>query len=163
MLERGHHVCVFGFGPSRRSPRMPNTSSIGKAIFVVDDDPSMLGSMGRLLRHHGFDTVLFDSASALRGHGNLDRAFCIVLDINLGDASGIELSRWLAASYVKLPVIFVTGNDDHAARKGALQSGCIAYLRKPFSAKSLIEAIQRASAGPGQHAAWRDNSQPEAG
>jgi FixJ family two-component response regulator len=131
-----------------------------KAIFVVDDDPSMLKGVGRLLRLHGFQTVLFNSADALRTHGNLDRAFCMVLDINLGDASGIELRRWLAQSAGTVPIIFITGNDDHATRKAAIQSGCISFLTKPFSAKSLIGAIV-ASVSPAQHPAWRDQSSPE--
>jgi len=123
----------------------------------------MLTSIGRLLTQLRFDPVLFNSAEALRRHEKLDQAFCIVLDINLGDGvSGIELRRWLA-SRVTLPVIFVTGNDEHATHKAALQSGCIAYLRKPFSTKSLIEAIQSASTGPAtQHATWRDNSRLDA-
>jgi FixJ family two-component response regulator len=100
--------------------------------------------------------MLFTSAEAL--HGNFDQAFRIVLDINLGDRSGIELRRSLAHSGVMLPVIFITGNDDHVTRKTAIPSGCIAYLTKPFSAKSLIDAIQRASVGPAQRAAWRDHS-----
>jgi len=45
-----------------------------------------------------------------------------------------------------LPVIFITGNDNDATRLAALQSGCIAYLTKPFLAKSLIEPIELASA-----------------
>jgi FixJ family two-component response regulator len=133
-----------------------------KSVFVVDDDPSLLTSVGRLLRQHDFEVFLFNSAEALQRHGNFEQAFCIVLDINLGKASGIELHRWLAASRVTLPVIFITGNDDHATRAVAVQSGCIAYLTKPFSAKSLIEAIRRASADPAQGPAWRDHSSPDA-
>jgi CheY-like chemotaxis protein len=45
-----------------------------------------------------------------------------------------------------VPVIYTTGNDSPAVRKSALQSGCLAYLTKPFSAKSLIEPLKRASA-----------------
>jgi FixJ family two-component response regulator len=132
---------------------MPNTLPTRKTVFVVDDDPSMLESVGRLLRQHGFETMLFNSAKALKLHGNFDRAFCIVLDINLSDGSGIELRRSLAVSGVTLPLIFMTGNDGHAIRMAAIQSGCIACLTKPFSAKSLIEAIQRAFVGPGQRVA----------
>ena len=123
----------------------------------------MLRSVGRLLRQHGFETILFNSAEAFQRHGNFEQAFCIVLDINLGEASSIELSRSLAASGVKLPVIFITGNDDHATRAAAIQSECIAYLTKPFPGKSLIEAIQKASDDPAGGPAWRDHSSPDAG
>ena len=60
-----------------------------KAVFVVDDDPSMLKGVSRLLRQYGFETVSFDTAKALRDHGDFGQAFCIVLDVNLSDGSGI--------------------------------------------------------------------------
>jgi FixJ family two-component response regulator len=124
---------------------MPSTVAGGKAVFIVDDDPSMLSSIGRLIRQQGFEAVLFDSADALRHHDHFDHAFCIVVDIDLGGPSGIDLSRWLAATHVTLPVIFITGNDNPEIRKKAAnQSAYSAFLTKPFAAKSLIDAIRRA-------------------
>jgi len=117
-----------------------------KAVFVVDDDPSMLKGVSRLLRQYGFETVSFDTAKALRDHGDFGQAFCIVLDVNLSDGSGIELRHQLAKSGIALPVIYITGNDSHATRMAAVASGCVAYLTKPFTAQSLIEPIERAAA-----------------
>jgi FixJ family two-component response regulator len=119
-----------------------------KAVFVVDDDPSMLKGMRRLLRQYGFETVPFETAKALRDHGDFDQAFCIVLDVNLSDGSGIDLRHHLTESGVALPVIYITGNDSHATRMAAMASGCLAYLTKPFTAQSLIEPIERAAALP---------------
>jgi AmiR/NasT family two-component response regulator len=53
----------------------------------------------------------------------------------------------LKAAGISTPIIYMTGNDNAAVREAAFQSGCLAYLTKPFSAKSLIEPLQRASAG----------------
>ena len=117
-----------------------------KTVFVVDDDLSTLRGVRRLLRQHGFDSVLFESAEALRNHRDFSTACCIVLDINLSDESGIELRQQLKASGVSLPVIYITGNDSHVTRAAAMASGCIAYLTKPFHAQSLIEPIEKASA-----------------
>jgi FixJ family two-component response regulator len=117
-----------------------------KAIFVVDDDESMRISMKRLLRERGFHTRLFESGAALFGHGGFEDALCIILDINLGDASGIDLRRRLADQDVKVPVIYITGKDSPLNRAAAIESGCIAYLTKPFSAHALIEAIEKACA-----------------
>jgi FixJ family two-component response regulator len=114
-----------------------------KSVFVVDDEPSMRGSIKRLLSVHGFDARLFDSAGALLSHGDFGKAFCIVLDINLDGESGIDLRRSLVANGVNLPVIYITGNDSEANRAAAIESGCIAYLTKPFAAQSLIEPIER--------------------
>jgi len=120
--------------------------SLKKSIFIVDDDPSMLKGMRWLLNQHGYETVPFETARALKKHGNFDDAFCIVLDINLGGGSGIELRHQLAEFGVNLPVIFITGNDSEATRTAAMASGCLAYLTKPFTAQSLMESIERAAA-----------------
>jgi FixJ family two-component response regulator len=118
-----------------------------KTVFVVDDDLSTLRGVKRLLREHGFDSVLFNSAEALRNHRDFSAACCIVLDINLKDESGIELRQQLKASGVSVPVIYITGNDSHVTRAAAMASGCIAYLTKPFLADSLIKPIEKALAG----------------
>ena len=115
-------------------------------VFVVDDDPSMLVGMKRLLREHGFNARPFASGAALLSHGDFSSAFCVILDINLNGQSGIELRRNIANEDSGLPVIFITGNDSDANRSAALESGCIAYLTKPFSARSLIEPVERARA-----------------
>lgn len=116
-----------------------------KVVFVVDDDPSMLKGMRRLLRQYGYESVPFETAKALRDHGDFDEAFCIILDVNLSDGSGIELRYQLTELGVVLPVIYITGNDSHATRMSAMASGCVAYLTKPFTARSLIEPIERAA------------------
>ena len=116
-------------------------------VFVVDDDPGMLRGVKRLLREHGYDSVLFASAEAFQNHNDFEKALCVILDINLNDGSGIELRHRLKADGISVPVIYMTGNDNPAVRMAAFQSGCLAYLTKPFSAKSLIEPLKRASAG----------------
>ena len=122
---------------------MPNRN----VVYVVDDDPGTLTGVKRLLRQFGYDSVVFPSAEALHDHDDFETALCIVLDINLNNESGIELRQHLKAAGISVPVIYMTGNDNPAVRLAALESGCIAYLTKPFSARSLIDPIERASAG----------------
>jgi len=116
-------------------------------VLVVDDDLGTRKGVKRLLRQYGYDSVLFPSAEALRNYDDFDAACCLVLDINLNRESGIELRHRLKASGISLPVIYIPANDNPAVRTAALASGCIAYLTKPFAAKSLLEPIGKASAG----------------
>jgi FixJ family two-component response regulator len=99
-----------------------------------------------MLRQFGYASLLFPSAEAFAKHGDFDEAVCILLDINLGDGSGIELRHSLKKTGNNVPVIYMTGNDNPAVRASALQSGCLAYLTKPFSAGSLIEPLHTAAA-----------------
>jgi FixJ family two-component response regulator len=114
-------------------------------VFVVDDDLGMLMSVKRLLRTNGYDSVLFSSAKAFGSQVDFEDACCVVLDINLGDGSGIELRNSLKAAGNSVPVIYMTGNDNPAVRKTALASGCIAFLTKPFSVQELMEPLKRAA------------------
>ena len=116
-------------------------------VLVVDDDPGVLKGVQRLLRAHAYEPILFSSAEAFKNHTDFEQAACVILDINLNDGSGIELRQGLKAAGVSVPVIYMTGNEDPAVRKVALDSGCIAFLTKPFSAQSLIEPLKKASAG----------------
>jgi FixJ family two-component response regulator len=68
-----------------------NTANL---VLVVDDDASMLTSVARLLRQFGYASLLFPSADAFENHSEFDRAVCVILDINLGDGSGIDLNVW---------------------------------------------------------------------
>ena len=115
-------------------------------VFVVDDDPGMLKGVQRLLRQHGYDSVLFSSAEAFRNHDDFDAACCLILDIDLNNESGIHLRHCLRAATISLPVIYITANDNPVVRMAAVESGCVAYLTKPFQAKSLIESIERITA-----------------
>jgi FixJ family two-component response regulator len=118
-----------------------------KLVYVVDDDPGVLRGVKRLLREHGYDSVVFSTAGAFQRHKHFDEAVCAILDIDLNDESGIDVRRRLADAGISLPVIFITGRDNQATRKAALASGCLAYLTKPFSARSLMEPIERAAVG----------------
>jgi FixJ family two-component response regulator len=118
-----------------------------KLVFVVDDDPGVLKGLKRLLREHGYDSLLFQSARAFKDHDDFAQAICVVLDIQLGGESGIEVRYWLSDEAVSIPVIYITASDSDVVRRAALESGCIAYLTKPFPARSLIEPIKRVAAG----------------
>ena len=122
---------------------MPNPD----VVFVVDDDPGMLMSVKRLLRTNGYDTVLFSSAEAFKNHVDFKDACCVVFDINLEDGSGIDLRHRLKADGHSVPVIYITASDNPAVRTAALDSGCIAFLTKPFSVQALMEPLKKASAG----------------
>jgi FixJ family two-component response regulator len=105
----------------------------------------MLAAIARLLKVNGFEVQVHDSAAGFRAHARLSNAACLVLDINLGDESGLDLRRRLRSSGVTLPVIFITASDRDETRKAALAAGCLAYLAKPFSGQSLVDAVREAS------------------
>jgi FixJ family two-component response regulator len=112
-----------------------------KIIAVIDDDPGMLLATARLLSAYGYGTETFDSATAFLNATATSEATCLVVDIQLGDISGVELARQLTAEGFEHPIIFMTALDDEKTRSQAAAAGGVAYLNKPFPGQLLIEAI----------------------
>ncbi len=115
-------------------------------IAVVDDDESICRSFGRLLRAAGFQPITYLSAEAFLEDHKHPQFDCLVLDIQLGGMSGLELRDRLAAGGSVAPVIFITAHDDAAARTEALASSCAGYFRKADSGNIVLDAIRRAVA-----------------
>ena len=117
-----------------------------KLVVLVDDDPDVLSSLDRLLKVSGFTTETYSSGETFLASDACFRAACLVLDIHLGGISGFDLNRQLLASGLHVPIIFMTAFKDEAAQQIAANASCIAFLHKPFPARDLIEAIEKAAA-----------------
>jgi FixJ family two-component response regulator len=89
----------------------------------------------------GYHTELYASAKEFLDVAMTTEALCLIIDVHLGNSCGLELGRHLAKAGFTIPVIFMTGSDDEALKKRAMEIGCIAFLRKPFSAEALMEVL----------------------
>ena len=112
-------------------------------VYVIDDDPSLLRALRRLLGAGGFRVCTFSSAEEFLESARSTPA-CLVLDVHLGGLSGLDLHERLLASGRRIPVVFITAHDDAVARERAHRAGAIDYLRKPFNDETLIAGIKRA-------------------
>jgi len=112
-----------------------------KVIAVIDDNLNILGAMGRLLWVRGYDTELYASAAEFLDAVLTSAAHCLVIDIQLGASSGIELAKHLSRAGFTIPVIFMSADCDDSTKKQAIELGCLAFLSKPFSAEHLIDAL----------------------
>src|SRR6478672_10853848 len=118
---------------------MPDANS---TVLVIDDDPDLRASVGRLLRSLGLDAQLFASISEFLASDRPDGPACLVLDVRLPGQSGLDLQRELAAANRELPIVFITGHGDIAMSVQAMKGGAIEFLTKPFRDQELIDAIQ---------------------
>ena len=118
---------------------MPNANS---TVLVIDDDPDLRASVGRLLRSLGLNVQLFASISDFLKSDLPDGPTCLVLDVRLPGQSGLDLQRELAAANRDLPIIFITGHGDITMSVQAMKGGAIEFLTKPFRDQDLLDAIQ---------------------
>jgi FixJ family two-component response regulator len=111
-------------------------------VFVVDDEPSVCASVGRLIHSVGLEVRTFNSAQEFLRSQRPNAPGCLVLDVRLPDLSGLDLQRELAKTDVDLPIIFVTGHGDIPMTVRAMKAGAVEFLTKPYREQDLLDAIQ---------------------
>jgi len=114
-------------------------------VAVVDDDVSLCRALSRLLRAEGMSAVTYHSAAAFLADADQPAFDCLVLDIQLGGMSGIELHRQLNATGPTPPVIYVTAHDEPGTREEAQAAGCVAYFSKTDPGEAVLQAIRCAA------------------
>ena len=111
-------------------------------VFVIDDDKLVRDSVTDLLRSVGLGAQSFGSAQEFLQSKRPDAPGCIVLDVRLPGASGLEFQRMLAESSIHLPVIFISGYGNIPMSVRAMRSGAIEFLTKPLQEQELLDAVQ---------------------
>lgn len=112
-------------------------------VYIIDDDASMRASIESLLRSVGHTVVTFDSTQSFVEFSRPEGPACVVLDVRMPGASGLELQRELAAAGSVIPIIFVTGHGDIAMSVAAMKAGALEFLTKPFRDQDLLDAVHR--------------------
>lgn len=113
-----------------------------ETIFVVDDDPSVRDAISNLLESVGMRAKVFASTEAFWKAPRPDGPSCLVLDVRLPGASGLEFQEMLIKKKVSIPVIFVTAHGDVPMTSRAMKAGAIEFLMKPFQKDELLTAVR---------------------
>jgi FixJ family two-component response regulator len=95
-----------------------------------------------------FRAAIYRSAEEFLADADKSRFTCLLVDVQLGGMSGLEMQRQLVAQGSRTPVIFVTSYDDPSAITQALEIGCVAFLRKTVGGARLLETIQSVLPAP---------------
>ena len=106
-------------------------------VYVVDDDESIRRSLARNMRAAGLTVETFSSAQAFLAHDLPDRVACLVLDVRLPGASGLDLQTALLEANRAMPTIFITGFGNVPMSVQAMKGGAIDFLQKPFDLREL--------------------------
>ncbi|MBE2215345.1 MAG: response regulator [Opitutaceae bacterium] len=127
---------------------------------MIDDDESVCRSLDRLLRTVGYRALTYSSAEAFLEDAKRPSFDCLVLDVQLGAISGLELSRRLASVKDPTPVIFITAHSAPKIREEAEAVGCAGFFRKTDPGDKVIEAIDRAIERSGEKRAAANKPGP---
>src|SRR5881396_3118492 len=115
-------------------------------VLVVDDDPAIRQALQSLIRSVGLRVETFASAQEFHARRRSDAPSCLVLDVRMPGASGLDLQRQLGEQGLTLPIIFITGHADIPMSVRAMKAGAVEFLTKPFRDQELLDAIHQALA-----------------
>ena len=110
-------------------------------VIIVDDEVSVREALTELLLSAGFEAVAFASTRELLEADMLDRPGCLILDVRMPGASGLDLQRHLAKGGNTKPIIFLTGHGDIPMSVQAMKAGAVDFLTKPVHDQTLLDAV----------------------
>jgi FixJ family two-component response regulator len=116
----------------------------GPVVFVIDDEAPMREALSSLFRSVGLQVQTFASPTAFLQLPDPDAPSCLILDVRLQGASGLEFQHQLMESKIALPIIFISGHGDIAMSVKAMKAGAVDFLVKPFRDQDLLDAVAAA-------------------
>jgi FixJ family two-component response regulator len=120
---------------------IPAMAKNPRSIAIVDDDPSVLKALARLLGTRSFATRTYLSAPQFLAALPEALPDCLIADLQMPEMTGLELQLTLARRGVQFPTIIITAHDEAGMRERCKSAGAIAYLVKPVSDTVLFGAI----------------------
>jgi FixJ family two-component response regulator len=111
---------------------------------VVDDDPSVLRALTRLISAAGLEARAFATPAAFLQAHDPATPGCLVLDLALPGLNGLELQEALAVSDCARPIVFITGRGDVPTSVRAMKGGAVDFLTKPVNDRDLLAAVRHA-------------------
>lgn len=120
---------------------VPEVAGEPRTVFVIDDDSSVREALVDLLGSVGLDAQAFASPRAFMSARRPDRPSCLVLDIRMPGANGLDFQRELIGLNILIPLIFISGHADIQMSVRAMKDGAIEFLTKPFRDQDLLDAI----------------------
>lgn len=117
-------------------------------VMIVDDHPMWRDAVARDLTEAGFEVVatVGEGAQALRIAGSV-RPDVVVLDLQLPDVSGVDVTRGLLAADSDIRVLILSASGEHRDVLDAVKAGATGYLVKSASRAELIDAVRRTESG----------------
>ncbi|MCL4154476.1 UNVERIFIED_CONTAM: hypothetical protein GTU68_054582 [Idotea baltica] len=115
-----------------------------KTVMIVEDNELNMKLFNDLLEAKGYRTVQTNNGMAALDLARAEKPDLILMDIQLPEVSGLEVTRWLKDDdqLHSIPVIAVTAFAMKGDEERIRQGGCEAYISKPISVVKFLETIQ---------------------
>ncbi len=124
---------------ARKSAKTTNNDT--PVVYIVDDDPSIREALIDLFLSVRTEAKAFESAHDLLDKADLKRPGCILLDVRLPGANGLDFQLHLEKLGNQMPIIFMTGHGDIPMTVRAMKAGAVDFLAKPFRDQDILDAV----------------------
>jgi two-component system response regulator RegA len=128
-------------GQGNESPKLTFTGDASRSLLIVDDDPPFRIRLGRAMEKRGFDVVAVDSVSLGIEVAQESAPSYAVVDLRLGDGSGLDVVTALRDARPDARIIVLTGYGNIATAVAAVKAGAVDYLPKPADADAVEAAL----------------------
>ena len=113
-------------------------------IFVVDDDPAIRDTLFVILSTGGYEVTCFADGAALLEVARSRTPAAILLDVNIPGKSGLDILKELHGEDYPAPIFMISGQGDIAMAVGAIKSGALDFIEKPFRGTELVTRLEEA-------------------
>lgn len=117
-----------------------------KTIYLVDDDTSVITSLKNLLSSEGYQVLAFTSPADFLNEPAFSTPCCLIVDLNMPDLDGFDVSARLTTRGYSIPTIFLTGFGTIPLTVKAMKSGAFEFLTKPVMPDALLNVVADALA-----------------
>jgi len=124
---------------ARKSAKTTNNDT--PVVYIVDDDPSIREALIDLFLSFRTEAKAFESAHDILDNADLKRPGCIILDVRLPGANGLDFQLHLEKLGNQMPIIFMTGHGDIPMTVRAMKAGAVDFLAKPFRDQDILDAV----------------------
>jgi DNA-binding response OmpR family regulator len=116
----------------------------GETILVVEDDPSILALLQRILSRKGYEVLAADSPIKARELAALRQGeiHLLLTDVVLPDTNGRELAGQLSADQPDLMVLFMSGYTSNVIVHRGVLDDDVCFIQKPFDSRELLEKVR---------------------
>src|SRR5581483_7186948 len=113
-------------------------------VYVIDDDAALCGALQMLLKGPGYNVLPFTHPKDFFAVFDEKKLGCLILDVRIPGASGLEVQKELIRRRAGLPTIILTGYADIPTAVEATKAGAFSFLEKPFAPELLVEQVEAA-------------------
>ena len=122
-----------------------------KTVLIVEDNPSNMMLFNDLLEAHGYETLQAGDGGPVLALAREHRPDLILMDIQLPERSGLEITRSLKQDdqACAIPVVALTAYALKENERSSREAGCVDFMSKPITIAGFLDTVRR-HIGPGK-------------